>query len=176
MKFEEKHSYRSISELSGISIGNVGYIAIRSGGRLEVQLPSVPASLAKADWQSVAAALRDGVKDEEPNHLFRVVEPAFTLPLTVVRHEAALNEDARVQLQTLKQRQAVVGLKFFNRGNLERQLANASEQPAAAPFQLGEPANYALQQAKQLIDQTSSEDNAAFMRLADRLVRQQDAA
>jgi len=355
-----------------------GHVAIRSGGRLEVQLPSVPASLAKADWQSVSPALRDGVQAGEPNHLFRMVEPAFTLSLNVVRHEAApmlparveqvglvstvspagevltevrltlhpgdkrllslrlpagsefwfafvngesalpwqdgdqvliplekhsdpnqpsvveflyasrtpaklrgfdyrlpgpefdlplqnitwtlhvddrwqvtkwddrwqrqadlvtlapgraglesylslaserrqaktvqaerllqkgnqlveqgdqqnarkafqaalelsqhdaaLNEDARVQLQTLKQQQAVVGLNFFNRGNLERQLANAPEQPAAAPFQLGEKANYTQQQAKQLLEQTSSEDNAAFMRLADRLVRQQDAA
>ena len=356
-----------------------GHLAVRSGGRLEVQLPTqLPASLAKADWQSVPTILRDGVKSEEPNHLFRVVEPAFTLALTVVRHEAAamlparveqvdlvstvspagevltevrltlhpgdkrllhlklpagsefwfafvngesalpwndrdevlipleknsdlsqpaiveffyasqtpakirgfdyrlpgpqfdlplqnitwtlhvddrwnvtkwddrwqlraqavalapggaglesylsmaserrkaktvqaetllqkgneflqqgdqqmarksyraalelsshdaaLNEDARVQLQNLKQQQALVGLNLGNRFNFEQQRADPNQAVNAAPFQLGEKANYTQGQAKELIERTSGEDNAALMRLADRLVKQQDAA
>ncbi|MBI1178579.1 LysM peptidoglycan-binding domain-containing protein [bacterium] len=371
--------------LPGLQAGGVtlqrGHLTVRSGGRLEVQLPNLPANLTIADWQSVTPVLRDGVKSEEPNHLFRVIEPAFNLPIVIVRHEAAkllparvekvdltstvstagevltevqlslfpgdkrllhlrlpkgsefwfafvngesalpwqegdqiliplektsdpnqpamveffyasqkpakvrgfdyrlpgpefdlplqnitwtmniddrwnvtkwddrwqlrsqavtsapgraglesylsrateqrkaktvqaetllqkgndalqrgdqqlarksyraalelsqhdaaLNEDARVQLQTLKQQQALVGLNFLNRGNIERQLANAPAQQqsqAAAPFQLGEKANYTQQQVKQLIDQTPNEDNAALMKLADRLVKQQDAA
>src|SRR5690606_22498426 len=63
-----------------------------------------------------------------------------------------------------------------NRYGNAQQRGAAAEPQAAAPFQLGEQANYTQQQAKEIIDQTSSEDNAAFMRLADRLVRQQDAA
>ena len=81
-----------------------------------------------------------------------------------------------MQLQTLKQQQALVGLNFFNRYGNAQQRGNASDQPAAAPFRLGDKANYTQQQAKQLIEQTSGEDNAALMRLADRLVKQQDAA
>ena len=66
-----------------------------------------------------------------------------------------------MQLQTLKQQQALVGLNFFNRYGNAQQRGNASDQPAAAPFQLGDKANYTQQQAKQLIEQTSGEDNAA---------------
>src|SRR6185503_6839716 len=37
-------------------------------------------------------------------------------------------------------------------------------------------ANYTQQEAKQIMDSNSADDNAALMRLAERLVQQQDAA
>ncbi len=37
-------------------------------------------------------------------------------------------------------------------------------------------ANYTQQDAKQIIDNNSADENAAFMKLAERLIQQQDAA
>ena len=36
--------------------------------------------------------------------------------------------------------------------------------------------NYTQQDAKEIIDRNSADDNAAYMRLAERLIQQQDAA
>ncbi len=100
---------------------------------------------------------------------------AYRAALELSQHDAALNEDARVQLQTLRQQQALVGLNFLNRYGIEQrnQMPSAPNAPA---FQLGKQPTYTQQQAKDFIEQTGSEDNAALMRLADRLVKQQQAA
>jgi hypothetical protein len=86
--------------------------------------------------------------------------------------DAAFNEDARVQLHNIKLQQALVGLNV-------RQAA-ASGDPSALDGKLRDLSrndmNYTQQDAKDIIDRNSADDNAAYMRLAERLIQQQDAA
>jgi hypothetical protein len=78
-----------------------------------------------------------------------------------------------VQLHNLKLQQAIVGLN-------DRQSSVAGE-PDALIGKLrthrdGKDANYTQQDARQILDSNSADDNAAFNRLAERIVQQQDAA
>ena len=105
----------------------------------------------------------------DPQQARRAFQSAYGLSA----HDNAFNEDARVQLHNLKLQQALVGLNV-------RQSAAGGE-AAAAPGNLKElrnrkEVNYTQQEAKQLIDANTADDNAALMRLAERLVQQQDAA
>ena len=102
---------------------------------------------------------------------------AFQNALGLSQHDNALNEDARVQLHTLKTEQALVGLNVINRGG---QVASGGEAgPAAGKLRElrgRKDANYTQAEAKQIIGATSSEDNAALEKVAERLIQQQDAA
>ena len=98
---------------------------------------------------------------------------AFNNAYGLSGHDNAFNEDARVQLHNLKLQQALVGLNV-------RQTAVAGEQ-VQAPAQIKELRNrkdvaYTQQEAKQIIDANTADDNAALMRLAERIIQQQDAA
>jgi hypothetical protein len=98
---------------------------------------------------------------------------AFQSAYGLSTHDSAFNEDARVQLHNLKLQQALVGLNV-------RQSAAAGE-AAPAPGNLKELRNrkdlaYTQQEAKQIIDANTADDNAALMRLAERIIQQQDAA
>lgn len=98
---------------------------------------------------------------------------AFQSAFGLSTHDSAFNEDARVQLHNLKLQQALVGLNV-------RQSVSAGES-APAPGNLKELRNrkdvaYTQQEAKQIIDASSADDNAAMMRLAERIIQQQDAA
>ena len=88
-------------------------------------------------------------------------------------HDAAFNEDARVQLHNIKLQQALIGLN-------ERQSA-ASGDPGAVGGKLRDlrsrpQLNYTQQDAKDIIDNNSADDNAAYTQLAEKLIQQQDAA
>jgi hypothetical protein len=98
---------------------------------------------------------------------------AFQSAYGLSTHDQAFNEDARVQLHNLKLQQALVGLNV-------RQSAVAGE-AAPAPDGLKQlrarkDLAYTQQEAKQIIDANTADDNAALMRLAERLIQQQDAA
>jgi hypothetical protein len=98
---------------------------------------------------------------------------AFQSAYGLSTHDSAFNEDARVQLHNLKLQQALVGLNV-------RQSAAGGE-AAPAPGNLKElrarkDLAYTQQEAKQIIDANTADDNAALMRLAERLIQQQDAA
>ena len=87
--------------------------------------------------------------------------------------DQAFNEDARVQLNNLKLQQALMGLNV-------RQAAVAGENGGVGgklnELRNNKDANYTQQDAKQIIDNNSADENAALMKLADRLIQQQDAA
>jgi hypothetical protein len=104
-----------------------------------------------------------------PQEARRAFESAFGLS----QHDNAFNEDARVQLHNLKLQQAVVGLNV-------RQSSVAGEPDVlAGKLRSGRPgkdANYTQQDAKQILDGNTADDNAAFNRLAERIIQQQDAA
>ena len=89
---------------------------------------------------------------------------AFQSAYGLSQHDDAFNEDARVQLHNLKLQQAIVGLNVRQAADNVQQLRNRKD------------ANYTQQEAKQIMDSNSADDNAALMRLAERLVQQQDAA
>jgi hypothetical protein len=98
---------------------------------------------------------------------------AFQSAYGLSTHDSAFNEDARVQLHNLKLQQALVGLNV-------RQSAAAGES-APAPDNLKQlrarkDLAYTQQEARQIIDGNTADDNAALMRLAERLIQQQDAA
>jgi hypothetical protein len=97
---------------------------------------------------------------------------AFNNAFGLSQHDNAFNEDARVQLHNLKMQQALLGLNV-------RQGGVGPEGGAAAKLRdlrNRKDANYTQEEAKQIIEANPSDDNAALMRLAERLVQQQDAA
>jgi hypothetical protein len=111
------------------------------------------------------AALEQG----DPQQARRAFQAAYGLSA----HDAAFNEDARVQLHNLKLQQTLVGLNVRQAattgdaaglGGKLRDLRNRKE------------LNYTQQDAKDIIDHNTSDENAAFMRLAERLIQQQDAS
>jgi hypothetical protein len=98
---------------------------------------------------------------------------AFAAAYGLSAHDAAFNEDARVQLHNIKLQQALIGLNA-------RQSAAAGD-PGALGGKLRElrrrkEMNYTQQDAKDIIDINTAEENAAFLRLAEKLIQQQDAA
>jgi hypothetical protein len=104
----------------------------------------------------------------DPEHARRAFESAYGMS----QHDAAFNEDARVQLHNLKLQQAIVGLNF-------RQARVAGEAGALtnAPRALrdGTVPAYTQQEAQQIIERNSAEDNAVQSRLVERLIQQQEA-
>lgn len=105
----------------------------------------------------------------DPQQARRAFQAAYGLST----HDDAFNEDARVQLHNLKLQQALVGLNV-------RQATVAGEADTASgklrEVRTRKGGAYTQQEAKQIIDSKSAEENAAFMRLAERIVQQQDAA
>ena len=88
-------------------------------------------------------------------------------------HDAAFNEDARVQLHNIKLQQALVGL------NVRQASALGDSGTLGAKFRDlrgRKEIAYSQQDARDIIDRNTADENAAFMRLAERLIQQQDAA
>lgn len=104
----------------------------------------------------------------DPEQARRAFQNAYGLS----QHDNAFNEDARVQLHNLKTQQARVGLNV-------RQARAAGETSALAnaPWSLreGRETAYTQQEANQLFERNSAEDNAVQTRLVERLIQQQEA-
>ena len=79
-----------------------GYVTVESVGRLQVEIGALPSALQLSEWQSVPRALRQDLQTTAANVTFRLVEPAFQLPLQARRHEAAKLLPARVNHVLLK--------------------------------------------------------------------------
>lgn len=96
---------------------------------------------------------------------------AFQAAYGLSTHDDAFNEDARVQLHNLKLQQALVGLNV-------RQAVVAGETEAAKlrDLRARKDIAYTQQEAKQILDASTADENAALLRLAERLIQQQDAA
>jgi hypothetical protein len=115
------------------------------------------------------AAANSALVQGDPHQARRAFQAAYGLST----HDAAFNEDARVQLHNIKLQQALVGLNV-------RQAAVAGNSAALGgtfrDLRNRKEVNYTQQDAKELLDRNTADDNAAFMRLAERLIQQQDAA
>jgi len=98
---------------------------------------------------------------------------SFQAAYGLSKNDSAFNEDARVQLHNIKLQNALVGLNV-------RQATSANDTSALSGKLRGlsgkKGVNYTQQDAKEIIDRNSADDNAAYMRLAERLIQQQDAA
>jgi hypothetical protein len=111
----------------------------------------------------------DALQKGDPQQARRAFQSAYGLS----GHDAAFNEDARVQLHNIKLQQAMIGLNV-------RQAATLGDTAALGgkfrDLRGRKEVNYTQQDAKDIIDRNSADENAAYMRLAERLVQQQDAA
>jgi hypothetical protein len=103
----------------------------------------------------------------DPQQARRAFGNAFELS----QHDSAFNEDARVQLHNIKLQQALVGLNVR-----KNETAGATDSLTSKLRSAGLDPNYTQQDAKQLLDSNSADENAALTKLAERLIQQQDAA
>ncbi|HWW02358.1 MAG TPA: hypothetical protein VNZ64_21850 [Candidatus Acidoferrum sp.] len=156
-------------------------------GSLQLQQQEAPPQTASLDLQSYlqgeAARQRQQTKQAEDflaagNSALQQGDPqqarrAFQAAYGLSTHDAAFNEDARVQLHNIKLQQALIGLNV-------REAASAGESGAVGgklrELRDRKELNYTQQDAKDILDRNSADDNAAFMKLAERLIQQQDAA
>jgi hypothetical protein len=150
----------------------------------EQQVAAVPASLDLQSYlQGEATLQREKTQQAEQmlafgNRALEVGDPqqarrAFQSAYGLSQSDAAFNEDARVQLHNLKLQQALVGLNV-------RQAAAAGDTAMLGgrfrDLRGAKDLNYTQQDAKQIIDRNTADDNAATMKLAEKLIQQQDAA
>jgi hypothetical protein len=111
------------------------------------------------------SALQNG----DPQQARRAFESAYGLST----HDEAFNEDARVELNNLKLQQALMGL---NARQAAVAGANGAIDDELKQLRNNRDANYTQQDAQRVIDNSSADENAAFMELARRLIQQQEAA
>jgi hypothetical protein len=78
-----------------------GFVTLQSAGRLQLSATTLPAALQPAEWQSIPRPLLQDLDTATANLTYRLVEPTFSLPLGLVRHEAARLLPARVHQVTL---------------------------------------------------------------------------
>jgi hypothetical protein len=111
------------------------------------------------------SALQNG----DPQQARRAFQSAYGLSM----HDEAFNEDARVQLNNLKLQQALVGLNVR-----QATVGGANDAVSGKLRELhnNSDANYTQDDARRIIDANSADENTAFMKLAERLIQQQDAA
>jgi hypothetical protein len=105
----------------------------------------------------------------DPQQARRSFQAAYGLSTA----DADFNEDARVQLHNIKLDQALVGLNV-------RQATTGGD-PAALGGKFRDlrgrkEVNFTKQDVKDIIDRNTADDNAAYKRLAERIIQQQDAA
>ena len=67
----------------------VQFVAVRSGGRLEIEAGSMPRGWQRIDWSGVPAILQDRNERGMPALCYRVAEPEAPLAVAVRRHELA---------------------------------------------------------------------------------------
>lgn len=65
------------------------FVAVRAGGRLELEAAEAPRGWQRTDWSAVPAVLQDRADRSVPALSYRVAEPEGPLAVTVRRHEVA---------------------------------------------------------------------------------------
>ena len=67
----------------------VQFVAVRGGGRLELEAAETPRGWQRIDWAAVPAVLQDRGDRSVPTLIYRVAEPEKPLAVAVRRHEVA---------------------------------------------------------------------------------------
>ncbi len=78
-----------------------GFLAVQAGGRLQLSATNVPPTLQPAEWQTIPRTLQQDLQTASANLTYRLIEPAFLLPIAMERHTAARLMAARVHEATL---------------------------------------------------------------------------
>jgi hypothetical protein len=119
--------------------------------------------------ENLLAFGNNALQSGDPQEARRAFQAAYGLST----HDAAFNEDARVQLHNIKLQQALIGLNV-------RQAATAGDTGALGgkfrELRQQKEINYTQKDAKEILDRNTADDNAALMHLAERIIQQQDAA
>jgi len=88
------------SVITGVQASDVslqrGFLTIRTAGRRQARVESIPVTLQLTDWQVIPRGLQADIPVATANQAFRLVEANFSLPLRLERHEAARMLPARV--------------------------------------------------------------------------------
>jgi len=111
---------------------------------------------------------QENIKQGDPQLARRAFQAAYEMST----HDDAFNEDTRVQLHNLKTQQALMGLSV-------RQNALAGDVNVAAKLRelrARKNAAYTQDEARQILERNTAEENTVLTKLAERLVQQQDAA
>src|SRR5258708_21010814 len=119
--------------------------------------------------EDLMAAGNSALQQGDPQQARRAFQAAYGLSAS----DAAFNEDAPVQLHNTKLQQALVGL------NVRHDQANGNPGALGGKFRDlrgRKELNYTQQDAKDIIDKNTADDNAAYMHLAEKIIQQQDAA
>jgi len=77
------------------------FAAVRAGGRLELDAPSLPRGWQRADWATVRPKFGQSAGNTPPLLLFRVADPESPLSIVLKRHELADLRKLRVSEGTL---------------------------------------------------------------------------
>ncbi len=169
-----------------VSLGQKWHVQSSSGAlqleRAETEAAADPAStqaylanetnLRKArtaEAEQFLALGNNSLQTGDPQQARRAFQAAYGLS----RDDAAFNEDARVQLHNVKLQEALIGF------NARQSSVSGDAGALGGKFRAlrGNAAlNYTQQDAKDILDNNSADDNAAFMRQSEKLVQQQDAA
>jgi hypothetical protein len=104
----------------------------------------------------------------------RYARQAFERAYGLSKHDAAFNEDARVQLHNLKTQQAFLGLNFRN-NFVQNQTGNGQQLDFNGDIS-GDQMQFKPEDVEQLMIMNSDDVNAAFSIQAERIIRQQEAA
>ncbi|MBT7734181.1 MAG: hypothetical protein HN707_04685, partial [Verrucomicrobia bacterium] len=157
----------SVSSRGGGQVpGSAGEVYLANEDKIQLRQTQKAEQMLELGNQKIAQG--------EQRQARRALESAYALS----QNDAAFNEDARVQLQKLKTQQAMMGINIIrnnfliNNGVVSQQI---EQQQAAIPLQQGKGVNYTQAQVNQIMDLNTVEDNSAFRRLAERIVRQQEA-
>ncbi len=77
------------------------FAAVRTGGRLELNAPTLPRGWQRVDWAVAQATIGQAAGTTPPLLLFRVADPEAPLAVTIKRHELESLEKLRVSQGTL---------------------------------------------------------------------------
>lgn len=77
------------------------YVAVRAGGRLELESPSLPDGWQRVDWNAIPAELRNSGNRNSPSLSFRANVADQTIQIAVARHALAESLKLRVAEGTL---------------------------------------------------------------------------
>lgn len=134
-----------------------------------LQNETIWAQARTSEAQQMLALGNSDLQNGDPQRARRAFESAYGLST----HDEAFNEDARVELNNLKLQQALMGL---NARQAAVAGANGVIGDELKQLRNNRDANYTQQDAQRVIDNSSADENAAFMELARHLIQQQEAA
>jgi hypothetical protein len=114
----------------------VQFVAVRGGGRLELDAAALPRGWQRVDWSAVPPVLQDRADRSVPSLAFRVAEPEGPLTVAVRRHDVADALKLRVTHGTIATMLAPTGpaltsvelqLQVTDKGTLRVRLPDAAQ-------------------------------------------------